>query len=234
MRVQYIIAVVGLSIMANSSLAKERDTKAEETNGVITGLVIGASIGGPFGAGVGAILGGGIIGKLVGTNRINRELEVELHDLEVSSRQDKDSLKATVADLSQDLNRMIEIQAGSWKEQELPIQFQTGSSEIEKHYGAQLKKISEVLSRNMDAKVSLSGFADRRGASEYNQNLSEKRVLEVRRYLLDHGVRDHQIFTSAHGESQPLKQLETFESNFFDRRVVLELTLDVDSQLADR
>ena len=83
MRVQYIIAVVGLSIMANSSLAKERDTKAEETNGVITGLVIGASIGGPFGAGVGAILGGGIIGKLVGTNRINRELEVELHDLEV-------------------------------------------------------------------------------------------------------------------------------------------------------
>ena len=38
----------------------------------------------------------------------------------------------------------------------------------------------------------------------------------------------------AFGESRPLDRDESLETNFFDRRVVLELSLDVDTELATR
>ena len=234
MKLKKIVVAITLTCLANAGMANERDTSFEENRGALAGLVIGASAAGPIGAGVGAIVGGAIFGKLVGVNRINRELKVELEETGITYQLENEKLKTVLADVNQDLTRMVKIQANSWKHQQLPIQFRTDSSEIEKHYETELRKIARVLSRNQDAKVNLSGFADRRGADAYNQDLSEKRVTQVRQYLLSRGVRSKQIVASAFGESKPLNADESFEGNFFDRRVVLELTLDVDAQLATR
>ena len=87
---------------------------------------------------------------------------------------------------------------------------------------------------NRDASVVLEGFADRRGDDAYNQALSEKRVATLQQYLLDRGALPEQIVGMAYGESQPLARNESLESNFFDRRVMLELKLDLDPQLATR
>jgi hypothetical protein len=48
------------------------------------------------------------------------------------------------------------------------------------------------------------------------------------------GVNSTQIIGSAFGETRPLSSDESLESNFFDRRVVVELKLDIDRELATR
>lgn len=245
---KHIILVILALTIASLSHAKERDTSVEETRGAVAGLLIGATIAGPLGAGVGAMIGGGVLGKLVGINRINSELESELqreeanvsnakiqmHAMAEKNRMQQERLRNSVVDLNKDLDKLLEVQANSWNHRQLPVQFRTASTRIETHYQSQLVRMALVLSRNQDARVMLSGFSDRRGDIAYNQKLSENRVKEVSDFLLARGVKPNQILSRAFGESQPLKDVETVEDNFFDRRVVLDLSLDVAAQLATR
>ncbi|MDA0791845.1 MAG: sortase-associated OmpA-like protein PdsO [Proteobacteria bacterium] len=205
-------------------------TSKEENRGLIAGLVVGASVGGPFGAGVGAIVGGGLIGKALATNRIKNELQTSVARLAT----EREELEQTVAMLNGDLDRMVQRHSASWQHRAIPLQFRTGSAHIEAHYEGQLTKIAGVLNRNPDATISLSGFTDRRGDEDANQRLSEERVAAVKQYLMARGVTRGQILGRAYGEKQPLRPDESLESNFFDRRVVLELTLDHASKLATR
>jgi hypothetical protein len=47
-------------------------------------------------------------------------------------------------------------------------------------------------------------------------------------------VDSRQVIGTAFGETQPLNPAESLENNFFDRRVVVELKLDIDRNLATR
>lgn len=235
------IAAIGIFTLAGSSVMAATETSKEEGRGALTGAVIGASVGGPFGAGLGAIIGGGIIGKLIGVSRINSELIVANNELEYvlknqqeEQRSSDQKMKVQIANLSQELNAMLRNQTASWNSRQLPIQFRTGSSEIESQYVKQLNQIARILSRNLDTKVSLSGFADRRGDLNYNQSLSENRVAQVQQYLVSRGVKANQILTKAFGELQPINDEENFENDFFDRRVVMQFSFDMKSYLAAR
>ena len=234
MRAKQLLTAVLVTLFTVPVFAAEVDTSVEEKRGFIAGGILGASLGGPIGAGFGAIVGGGIFGKLIGFSRINNELEAELQYQQSSFSTSRDQMRAEITQLGDELDYMIETQSVGWNGRELPIQFRTGSSKVEHHYEPQLKEIARVLSRNLDTKVSLSGFADRRGATDYNQKLSEQRVGEIRQYLLSHGVKPAQILSVAFGETKPLKQEQTSESNFFDRRVVMQFSFDVKSHIAVR
>lgn len=240
MNIRQVVAVSILTL-AGASAKADTDTSKEEGRGMLAGAVIGAGVGGPFGAGLGAIIGGGIVGKLIGVSRINKELVVQNNDLEqmFKSRQTAELdnskiMKIQIANLSKELELMLEVQTASWNSRQLPIQFRTGSSEIESQYRQQLEQIARILSRNLDTKVGLSGFADRRGDSSFNQILSESRVSTVQSYLLSRGVKSNQILTNAFGESQPISKEESSENDFFDRRVVMQFSFDIKSYLASR
>ncbi|HZC68149.1 MAG TPA: OmpA family protein, partial [Nitrospirales bacterium] len=47
---------------------------------------------------------------------------------------------------------------------------------------------AELLKQNAKAAVTIEGYADERGSTEYNRVLGEKRALEVRRFLTELGV----------------------------------------------
>ncbi len=81
---------------------------------------------------------------------------------------------------------------------------------------------ARIFSRNLNTKVGLSGFADRRGDSSFNQILSERRVSTVQSYLLSRGVKSNQILTNAFGESQPISKEESSENDFFDYKAKYE------------
>jgi sortase system peptidoglycan-associated protein len=232
MKLKNIVIGIALAGVAGGSSAQE--IPLEEKRGAIAGMVAGAAVGGPFGAGVGAMLGGGVIGKVIGMNRQKNERIDELQTAFARNRDQKREMEQEVSNLNRDLDRMIELQTNSWRHQEIPIQFRTGESRVEPHYLAQLEKIAKVLSRNQDATITLSGFADRRGSETANQALSKQRVDKVRALLVRRGVKPNQILSKAYGESKPLNGAESLESNFFDRRVVMALSLDVDAQLATR
>ena len=234
MKTRYMITLLALMLVGSSSFAKQRTTAVEERRAAIVGGVVGAGLGGPVGAAAGAIFGGGIVGKLIGTHRINRELELELKTQAATFDGHQGKMHTEVEELNQQLAQMIKRQTASWNSRQLPVQFRTGSSAIESHYEKQLDEIAGILSRNLDTKVSLAGFADRRGSSEYNLELSKRRVGQVRQYLIDHGVRMEQIGTDAFGESRPVSAEESYENDFFDRRVVMEFSFDLESYLATR
>lgn len=230
MKIKSIIIASLLTLGATANAAEP--APLEEKRGAIAGMVVGAAAGGPIGAGVGAMLGGGVIGKMFATHRENRELRQDLASVDSQQLDDKAELERTIALLNQDLDKLLQNQRAGLSHQEAPIQFRTGSAVVEAHYHSQLDRIANLLSRNPDANVVLSGFADRRGPEEKNQSLSEDRASNVKSYLEDRGVTASQIVTVAYGESRPISEGESIEDNFFDRRVVMSLNLD--TQLATR
>jgi outer membrane protein OmpA-like peptidoglycan-associated protein len=78
----------------------------------------------------------------------------------------------------------------------------------------------------------LSGFADRRGDSTFNQVLSEQRALTVKNYLVNKGVKREQVITHSFGESSLVSAGENFEDDFFDRRVMLRVSDDLTEMTA--
>lgn len=233
MNTKQMIAAGLLMVVASSSLAVEKSTQKEEHRGALGGAVIGAAVGGPIGAGAGAILGGGVLGKLWGMKRIDNNKRDALVAENQSLKARQQSQGQLIAELNQDIDTLL-AKSSEWKARQVPIQFKTASSEIEGHYEPQLREVAALLARNPDTSVVLSGFADRRGDSTYNQNLSEQRVSEVKAYLLSHGVKRNQVVAQAFGETQPVTAEGSPENHFFDRRVVMAFEVDMRSPLATR
>jgi hypothetical protein len=62
----------------------------------------------------------------------------------------------------------------------------------------------QYLEYDPDAKLSLGGNTDERGADEYNDSLSELRVQRVKDFLVSQGIAAERIETSAFGKQKPL------------------------------
>jgi hypothetical protein len=60
------------------------------------------------------------------------------------------------------------------------------------------------LEYDPDAKLSLDGYTDERGADKYNDSLSELRVQRVKDFLVSQGIAAEKIDTSAYGKQKPL------------------------------
>ena len=72
--------------------------------------------------------------------------------------------------------------------------------------GALASGLAKYLEYDPEAKLSLSGYADKRGSDKHNQSLSERRAVRVKDYLVAQGIDPTRISTSAYGESQQLDQ----------------------------
>ena len=62
----------------------------------------------------------------------------------------------------------------------------------------------QYLEYDPDAKLSLDGYTDERGADKYNDSLSERRVQGVKDFLVSQGIAAEKIDTSAYGKQKPL------------------------------
>lgn len=233
MKLKQTLAISLLTIVAGSTFAAETVTAKEEQRGALGGAVIGAALGGPVGAGAGAIFGGAVLGKLWGKERAEDEYHARILAENQTLKTREDALDKHIAELNHDIDTLL-AKSSEWQSRQLPIQFKTASAEIEGHYEPQLREVAALLARNPDTSVVLSGFADRRGDSRYNQELSENRVAEVKAYLLSHGVGRNQVISQAFGESQPVSEEGSPENHFFDRRVVMAFEVDMRSPLATR
>lgn len=227
------VAVTTLAL-AGAVDASPKNGSVEQQRGATTGLVVGAIAGGPAGAFFGAVMGGEVFGRLFEQRRVNRELNTELAALRSSLSQEQKRFAEKTDALNEDIDRMIAIHSNQVQGRQLPVQFRTGSSAIESQYEDELREIARLLNRNKDATVTLTGFADRRGESSDNLKLSGERADAVKSFLTKQGASNSQIVTMAYGETRPLSNEESLESNFFDRRVVVEVSLDITSQLATR
>lgn len=210
------------------SLPPEDDT--EVLIGLGSGIALGAVIAGPVGAIVGAFAGT-LIGKSASDDDALHAQQVRLEEQAeqltslAKKQQSLDMISSQYALAQKQLNELKNAEQAKLTELALGlnVQFRTGSSEIEPHFQQQLNDVAYAMSLSPELTLDLTGYADRRGDDAYNQALSEQRLVEVRNYLMKQGVDSARLTTQAYGASLPLKADQTFENDFFDRRVTLKL-----------
>ncbi len=210
----------------------------QETTGLVGGVLIGALAGGPPGA-----IAGGALGALFGEGwRAKGELDktklvLAKNKLELTKAK-QESEKANGLYLAAK-RQLLQINGGSptainvgYNQDALPnccadtslsVHFRTGSNLIEGHYQDQLAGIAKLANALPGSRLEIVGYADRKGEASANLKLSKQRTDAVRVFFNTLGFPNSDITTIAYGESRPIDESESVESDFFDRRVVVRL-----------
>jgi sortase system peptidoglycan-associated protein len=230
-----IAATIALSLCTTPVLANDKNEfEAEPAIGFGAGLVFGAATGGPLGAIIGGTVGA-LIGFLQSTEEDNNTLSQSLtesqqqianieHDNQLLNN-DLASLQNKNAKLHQQLTQIQQhnISSEALAELDMNLQFKVGSSHVETLYHEQIKQIAALVKQNPDLQINLAGFSDRSGDEVANLALSEKRIIQVKKLLIDLGVQQDNIISQAHGENSPIQAQQDYQNDFFDRRVAIKI-----------
>jgi sortase system peptidoglycan-associated protein len=239
-----IIFVLLLSLSAGTALADnqranyQHTSSADEATGLFSGLAIGGLAGGPPGAIVGAAIGA-LLGDRFYIRKHAAVLQVQLDESQLqltalrnetlAAQKDRQLAQAELEKLRSNAARIIparlDIASASpcCDNTVLSLHFRSGSSAIEPHYEEELSSLVKLARQMPAANVEITGYADRNGDAEMNLNLSRARSATIKRYFNRMGIQNSSITTVAYGETQPLAAIQSFEADFFDRRVIVRL-----------
>ncbi|NBW38732.1 MAG: OmpA family protein [Cytophagia bacterium] len=97
--------------------------------------------------------------------------------------------------------------------------FQQGKARIEPTSYQELDILVDMLKTNGKMVIQLEGHTDYLGPAKQNLELSEKRVIAVKDYLVAKGINKTRIRTKAFGGTMPLSREDTPEAHAGNRRV---------------
>lgn len=104
------------------------------------------------------------------------------------------------------------------------LTFDAGSARVDPRFDATLLEIARTVKTHSQAYVDVFAHTDTSGTSQVNQSLSDKRAAAVASYLSSHGVPRARIASKGLGESAPLYNPETDETEkAANRRVEIRL-----------
>ncbi|MDP1831844.1 MAG: OmpA family protein [Geothrix sp.] len=101
------------------------------------------------------------------------------------------------------------------------VLFQSGQATLLPAAREKLSKIAGVLSTHKGLKIEAEGFTDSNGSEAFNQNLSEKRAMNTKDYLVSQGVPAGSITFKGFGEEHPIASNDTEAGRQENRRVEL-------------
>lgn len=226
MRNVLVIFLIATLTTVSPAFAK---ASKQENIGVGSGAVVGGLAGGPVGFVIGAAIGAKLGQKMHEKNEKIETLSGSLANSESDAEQlerDVRELSANIDTLSAELERFETIdrpklvslmQAGI----SMDLLFRTDEHVLADTTGGRLAELAGGLASMPEIRVQLDGFADERGDSDYNLELSQKRVEFVRDQLIAAGVNSTRIEINAHGEAAA--QDESADSYALERRVSLKL-----------
>ncbi len=238
--------IVGSSYADARPASYDKDLPSqEETTGFISGAAIGAAVGGPPGAIVGAALG-----AFLGDGWVTRKDYDEMQGDWVAMQLEMDRMRKEVSlleeekqialreldDLRRSPTQVLPAFLDSGQQNPLfdntaiSIHFRSGSSNIEDHYQDQLSALVKLAQQLPNSALEVTGYADRNGEAADNLNLSWQRSNSVKQFISALGVEESEINSVAYGETQPLHSTQSFETDFFDRRVLVRL-IDTSKQM---
>jgi outer membrane protein OmpA-like peptidoglycan-associated protein len=213
-----LIGAVAVALSSSAAYAGENKFTKEEGSGMLSGAAVGAIVGGPIGAAFGLMVGG-IVGDSIGTAKRGEkeavlradELQQELVDTRIalakaSERSGGDEmLDALAARLHAD------------------VMFRTGTAELDADVQKKVEDLGLMLASHPQLEIQLHGFADPRGKSEQNLELSMLRASAVRDALMRGGAAPEQIRISAHGEDLTTAPKDDLEAYAWERRVSISI-----------
>jgi outer membrane protein OmpA-like peptidoglycan-associated protein len=213
-----LIGAVAVALTSGVAHAGENKLTKEEGRGMLGGAAAGAIVGGPIGAVFGLMIGG-IVGDNIGTAKRGEkdaivradQLQQELVDTRIalakaSERSGGDEmLDALAARLHAD------------------VMFRTNTAELDTEVQTKIADLGQMLGSHPQLEIQLHGFADPRGNSEKNLELSMARASVVRDALIDGGAAPEQIRISAHGEDLTTAPKDDLEAYAWERRVSISI-----------
>ena len=104
----------------------------------------------------------------------------------------------------------------------LNVLFGSNSDAIPPASYAEIDKLGTLLSwpQYTDYRIQLEGHTDSQGSARKNQGLSEKRVQNIKAYLVQHfHIAPERILAVGYGESRPIASNDTPEGRSQNRRV---------------
>lgn len=201
---------------------------AAGATGFGVGALVGGLVGGPIGAIVGAAGGAFVAEQDAAKDRTIDELAVKLN-----------ARRSELARLKRDLEQTQVALMGNAQILEstphaplgLAVYFRTDSADIDESLHPHLGQLAAYLKTFPELKVRLEGYSDRRGDSDYNLTLSQRRIGEIRRILEDQGIAPKRILGIAYGETRARAKPGDIDAMIFDRAVIIAIE-DFDSTRA--
>ena len=184
---------------------RSKSASKEENIGFFSGVAIGAVAGGPIGA-----VAGGVAGALLGDHyhRQKERNQALAADLAKSDAQ-RSQLAQSVTSLDGSL-QLSEADRGKLslalqdvRALSTDVKFRTDEADLSAAQEEELRRFGRLAAQLPDVQVHVSGYADPRGAADYNQELSQARADAVAAVLLDAGVPAGRMVVEAHGAGDP-------------------------------
>lgn len=197
-----LVAVLTVGATGLSGCASLSSTERGGAIGAATGAAVGAVVGKKTGSTArGAILGavlGGAAGAVIGRqmDRQAEQLDDELEGAEVER-----------------IGEGIAVKFDSG------ILFPFNSTAVLPAGRENLRTLAQSLQRYPETEVLIVGHTDAVGSEEYNQDLSERRAMAAKNYLVSLGIPSHRIRTAGRGEMEPIASNATEAGRQENRRV---------------
>lgn len=209
-----LIGAVAIALSCGAAHAGENKFTKEEGTGMFTGAAAGALVGGPVGAAVGLMFGG-IFGDNIGAAKRAdlraQQLEQDLIDTRIALAR---ASERTGGD------EMLDALA---QRLHADVMFRTNGTELDAEVIGKLEELGKLLALHTELEVQLHGFADPRGKSEQNLELSLRRADVVREALIRGGAAPERIQVAAHGEDLTTAPKGDLEAYAWERRVSLSI-----------
>jgi outer membrane protein OmpA-like peptidoglycan-associated protein len=101
------------------------------------------------------------------------------------------------------------------------VLFKTGQASLAPAAREKLSKIAGILASHKGLKIEADGYTDSTGSEAFNRQLSEKRAMVTREFLMSQGVSGNAISSKGFGEDNPIAPNDTDEGRKENRRVEL-------------
>ncbi len=213
-----LIGAVAVALTSATAYAGDNKFTKSEGGGMAAGAATGAIVGGPIGAMVGLMVGG-ILGDTIGTAKRGEKEAIARVDL---LQQELVDTRIALAKASERTggDEMLDALAARLH---ADVMFRTNTAELDGDVQKKIEDLGQLLGSHPQLEIQLHGFADPRGNSETNLELSMLRAGVVRDALMRGGAAPEQIQISAHGEDLTTAPKDDLEAYAWERRVSISI-----------
>ena len=100
------------------------------------------------------------------------------------------------------------------------IQFEHAKADIKSESHDLLNEIVQVIKDNSQIKkIAIEGHASSDGNKDFNKKLSDDRAKSVKKYFVEHGIKDDKLTAKGYGDEKPIASNDTEEGREKNRRV---------------
>ncbi len=195
----------GCAIQSNTGKGAAYGTAGGAAAGALLGQIIGQNTKSTLlGAAAGAVIGG-LAGTGVGYMMDNQEKEMRqalAHSEAVAIQREGEMLALTFKN---------------------DVTFDVNSATILPGLYTDLDHVAQILARYPQTIITIEGHTDSSGSDSYNMQLSERRAMSVRNYLVQRGIAASRIRVTGYGKDRPVASNSTAEGRRKNRRVEIRI-----------